>query len=177
MEKHYKKTIEVRKTIEIVIDEYNLACLISNAMADTCGFDWWSYDDNEYAETKKELVAEFGSESDAEDIICIEDVFARMLLNGKKLRLLESESDWHWSGHEPGEMLWKAQIIAEGCVPVGGKWHEIGIDDIVRGIQLYGESGCANDCGPSLQKIVEDGDFWDADAVFQFAAYGELVFG
>lgn len=175
MEKSYKKTIEVKKTIEIVIDEYNLGCLISNAMADTCGFDWWSYDEKAYEEARSELISEI--KPDADDQICLEDVLARMLLKGGKLKLLESDSGWHWSGHEPGEMLWNAQIIAEGCVPVGGKWHSIGIDDIVRGIGLYGESECANDCGPSLRKIVEDGDFWDADAVFQFAAYGEVVFG
>lgn len=175
MGKKYKKNIEVKKTIEIVIDEYNLSCLIANAMGSTCGFDWWDYDDDEYEKTKKELVAELGA--NPKDGVCVEDVLARMLLNGKKIKLLEAESDWHWSGHKPNEMLWKAQIVAEGCVPVGGKWHEVGIDDIVKGIQLYGESGCANACGPSLRNIVEDGDFYDADAVFQCAAYGEVVFG
>ena len=175
MEKSYSKTVEVKKTIEIKIDEYNLICLISNAMGGTCGYDWWGYDEKEYEETKSELISE--NKPDADDQICFEDVLARMLLNGKKLRLLEADSDWHWSGHEPGEMLWAAQIRAEGCVPVGGKWHEVGIDDIVKGIQLYGESGCANDCGPDIRRIVEDGDFWDADAVFQFAAYGEVIYG
>ena len=175
MEKTYSKTLEVKTTVEIKIDEYNLICLISNAMGDSCGFDWWGYDDGEYAETKKELIAENGAEP--EGGVCIEDVFARMLLNGKKLRLLEADSGWHWSGHEPGEMLWNAQIVAEGCVPVGGKWHEVGIDDVVNGIKLYAETGCASDCGPDIRKIVEDGDFWDADAVFQFAAYGEVIYG
>lgn len=173
MGKTYKKTIEVKQTIEIVIDEYNLGCLISNAMGSTCGFDWWDYNRDEYKEARKEIIAEFGSVP--EGGVCIEDVFARMLLNGKKIKLLEAGSDWHWSGHEPGEMLWQAQVIMEGCVPVGGKWHEIGIDDIMKGIQLYGESGYANDCGPNIRDIVENGDFWDADAVFQFAAYGEIA--
>ena len=175
MEKSYKKTIEVKKTVEIVIDEYNLGCLISNAMADTCGFDWWSYDEKAYEEARSELISEI--KPDADDQICLEDVLARMLLKGGKLKLLESESGWHWSGKKPGEMVWKAEVISKNLHPVGGKWHEIGIDDIVRGIGLYGMAECANDCGPSLRNIVEDGDFWDADAVFQFAAYGEVVFG
>ena len=175
MGKSYKKTVEVKKTTEIKIDEYNLSNLISNAMGDCCGFDWWKCDNKEYEEARKELVAELGS--DPGDGICREDVFARMLLNGKKIKLLESDSGWHWSGHKPGEMLWKAQIVAENLHPVGGKWHKVGIDDIVKGIKLYAESGCASDCGADIQKIVEDGDFYDADAVFQFAAYGEIIYG
>ena len=175
MGKNYKKTVEVKQTIEIAIDEDGLSCLISNAMGGTCGFDWWDYDDGEYAETRKELIVELGTEP--EGGFCREDILARMLLNGKKIKLLETDSGWHWSGHEPDEMLWSTQIVAEGCVPVGGKWHEVGIDDIANGIRLYAESGCANNCGPSLRSIVENGDFFDADAIFQFAAYGELIHG
>ena len=161
--------------INIKIDEDDLIDLLANAIGDSCGFAWWGYDDEEYRKTKADLIAEL--KPDADDQICMEEVLARMLFKGKKLKLLDPESEWHWSGHEPGEMLWNAQIIAEGCVPVGGEWHEVGIEDIVRGIQLYGESGCCSDCGPNLKKIVEEGDFWDADAVFQFAAYGELIYG
>ena len=175
MEKSYKKTIEVKKTVEIVIDEYNLGCLISNAMADTCGFDWWSYDEKAYEEARSELISEI--KPDADDQICLEDILARMLLKGGKLKLLEPESGWHWSGKEPDEMVWKAEVVAKKLHPVGGKWHAIGIDDVARGIGLYGEAKCASDCGADIRRIVEDGDFYDADAVFQFAAYGEIVFG
>lgn len=161
--------------ITIEIDEDDVACLISNAMSDNCGFEWWDYDEEEYEEARSELISE--RKPDADDQICFEDILARILLKGGKLNLLEAESDWHWSGHEPGEMLWASQIWAEGCEPVGGTWHKVGLEDIVRGIQLYAESHCANACGTSLQRIVEDGDFYDADAVFQFAAYGEVRFG
>ena len=175
MGKNYKKTVEVKKTVEIVIDEYNLGVLISNAMADTCGFDWWQCDEAEYEAAKNEIVAE--NHLDSDDQACIEDIYARVLFKGGKIELLESESDWHWSGKEPGEMVWNAEIVAKKLHPVGGKWHKIGIDDIARGIGLYGESGCANNCGLNLRSIVEDGDFFDADAVFQFAAYGEYIHG
>ena len=175
MEKSYKKTIEVKKTIEIAIDEYNLGCLISNAMGDTCGFDWWKCDDGEYEAAKNEIVAE--NHLDSDDQVCIEDVYARVLLKGGKIELLEPESGWHWSGKEPDDMVWKAEVVAKKLHPVGGKWHAIGIDDVARGIGLYGEAKCASDCGADIRRIIEDGDFWDADAVFQFAAYGEIVFG
>lgn len=157
-------------TVEVQIDEEELSCLISTAMSDTCGFDWWGYDEGEYKKAEDELKAEGANP-------CHEDIMARILVNGGKLRLLESESDWHWSGHEPGESLWSWQIRQEGCVPEGGTWHEVGLKDIIKGIALYGESGCCNECGADIHRINEDGDFWDADAVFQFAAYGELVFG
>lgn len=162
-------------SIKIEVDEDDLSALISTAMSDACGFAWWDRDDADYERAKSELISE--RKPDADDQICVEDIYARILMNGGKLNLLDSESDWHWSGHEPGEMLWNAQLIAEGCHPVGGEWHKVGLEDVVRGIELYAESRCASDCGPNLRKIVEDGDFWDADAVFQCAAYGEVVYG
>ena len=164
-----------RMTVEMTVDEDALSTLISNATADNCGFAWWGYDDKEYEEAKSELISE--RKPDADDQVCFEDVLARMLLSGKRLRLLDPESDWHWSGHKPGEVLWNAQIIAEGCEPVGGEWHDIGIEDVMRGVQLYAASGCANACGSDIKNINEYGDFWDADAVFQFAAYGEVIYG
>lgn len=160
-------------TVETTVDEDALSTLISTATYNNCGFDWWSYDDKEYEEAKSELISE--RKPDADDQICVEDVLARLLLRGGKLNLLEAESGWHWPGHEPGEMLKFHQYFMEGLEPVGGTWHKVGIEDIVRGIQLYAASGYANACGADIKRINEYGDFLDADAVFQFAAYGEVI--
>ena len=98
-------------------------------------------------------------------------------MNGGTLQLLDPESDWHWSGHEKDEMLWKWQIIQEGCEPVGGEWHTVGLQEIANGIGKYASEHVANDLGTDLKKIVEDGDFWDADAIIQCAMYGEVIYG
>ena len=157
--------------VEIEVDEKQLSDLISIAMSDKCGIAWWGYDEGQYREAKKELEAE------AQPDICLEDVLARLLFRGGRLRLLDPDSDWHWSGHEKDEVLWNWQIVAEGCEPEGGEWHEVGLEDIVRGVQQYDHAHCANNCGGNIDNICEYGDFTDADCVFQFAAYGEVIYG
>ena len=157
--------------VPVPYTEERISDLISAAMSDECGISWWKPEDQDaYAASHEELKAE-GQDP------CVSDVFARMLIRGYRLLLLDPESDWHWSGHEEGEMMWSAQIVAEGCEPEGGEWHAVGLKDILEAIAKYGEAEIANDCGPSLRKIVDEGDFWDADAVFQIAAYGDVIYG
>lgn len=169
-----KKDYEITKTV--TVDEEQLSCLLSNACADVCGVQWWkAADQEEYDKAKSELISEL--KPNAKNKICMENVWARMLLNGGKLRLLDPESDWHWKGHKVDEMLWNWQIKTEGTYPVGGEWHDVGIEDILKAIEQYGKEGYANDCGADLEKIVEDGDFYDADAVIQIAMYGEVIYG
>ena len=154
---------------KVNIDEEQVADLISGAMSDTCGFDWWKENPREYEQAKEQLV----KESEDPDEICYENVLARVLFNGGAVEVLESESDWHWKGHEDGEMLWNWQIQAEGTEPEGGTWHKITLSKLCDGIAKY-----MSDKGySSVNKILEEGDFWDFDAIFQYAAYGEIVFG
>lgn len=155
----------------VTLTEEELVDLLSTAMADTCGFDWWKYDEKVYEQTHEELVAEL--KPDTDDSICFEQVLARMIFKGHKLELLEAESDWHWSGHEEGEMLWSFQIRAEGCEPVGGKWYKVGLQEICAGLAKHMVAAGYS----TVQQLLEKGDFWDADAVFQYAAYGEVLMG
>ena len=158
-------------TRPLKVDEDSLSSLISNAMGDTCGVGWWKEkDEGEYEQAKAELIKE------GRDNPCMEDVWARMLFNGGKLMLLDPESDWHWSGHKKGELLWNWQIQAEGAEPEGGDWHEVGLDEIAKGLNLYFDEKPAAGCG-DLESILENGDFWDADCVFQYAMYGEVIYG
>lgn len=169
-----KREIELKSCF--VFDEKDLSILLSNASADVCGVQWWKpANQADYDEAKAQLVAE--RKPATEDDVYTEDIWARMLINGKKLRLLDPESDWHWSGHKKGELLWSWQIANEGCEPVGGKWHSVGLADIAKAIVSYGKGHVANDCGADLRKINEDGDFWDADAVIQYAMYGDVIYG
>ena len=157
--------------IETKITEGQLCDLISTAKGDSCGVGWWKEkDEKEYEQAEAELIEEGNSEP------CLEEVWARMLFNGGKLMLLDPESDWHWKGHAEGEMLWNWQIVSEGTEPEGGEWHEVGLDEIVKGLTLYFKEKPAAGCG-DLDSILEDGDFWDADCVFQYAMYGEVIYG
>lgn len=163
----------IRMTIEVEVSEDVLANLISNVLdcPDQCGVAWWKPARlADYEQAESQLEAEGSDTYPA-------NVFARILLNGGKLRLLDPESEWHWSGHEDGEMLWRAQIIAEGCEPVLGEWHDVGLTDILNAAREYASLRICNECGSDLRAIAENGDFWDADALFQIAMYGEVVYG
>ena len=163
MKKSFPTTLE--------IDEECLTDLLATARSDECGCAWWDYRDEDYEEAEKSLKEEGVADP------CLEQTWARMLMQGKKLRLLDPESDWHWKGREPGALVWKFEIVAEGLEPEGGEWHEVGLEDIAKAIPVYGKKRYANYCGADLSKIVEDGDFWDADAVIQIAMYGDVIYG
>ena len=68
-----------------------------------------------------------------------------------------------------------ATVVLAGIVTglVGG----MGIMDILKAAQQYADERICNDCGSNLDAIAEDGDFWDADALFQIAMYGEVIYG
>ena len=173
--KGMNKTVRIQ--IHVEIDEEDVIGLLTTAMEtpENCGCAWYRPTDQKAYDAKVELISE--RKPNADDQILHVEVLARMLMNGGTLELLDPESDWHWSGHDSDEMLWKWQIIQEGCEPVGGEWHTVGLTDIVAGTQKYGAGHVAGDLGSDLHKIVEDGDFWDADAVIQYAMYGDLIYG
>ena len=157
---------------KVTLTEEQLVDLISTAMADTCGFDWWKLEHEEdYEKAKAELIAEL--HPDADDELCFEQVWARILFNGGKLLLLEAESDWHWKGYPDGTMLWNWQIRASGTEPEGGTWHSIGLTDICKGLSIYMHEHQYS----TVDKLLSEGDFFEAEAVFQCAAYGEVQFG
>ena len=162
--------------IDVTITEEDLSTLLSNAFdgSGECGCAWTKpTDQGAYDSAREELVSERGSANGIFDA----DVYARMLMRGGTIQCLDPESDWHWSGHQPGEAVWPNQVWSEGCEPVGGEWHAVGLDDIADAIIQYAEGHVASDLGANLSKIVEDGDFWDADAIIQYAMYGDVIYG
>lgn len=165
-----KKEFKITKSI--TIEEGDLSDLLANALLlSDGGCAWWKEENpDDYKKAKEELISEGMKEP------YMEDVWARMLFNGGRLKLLDPESDWHWKGHKKGELLWMAQVKAEGSEPVGGKWHLVSLSRIVKAIQKYGDEHCGNDCGADLKAINENGDSIDADCVIQIAMYGEIVY-
>ena len=78
---------------------------------------------------------------------CREDKWADVLKGGGKITVVDWEDD-------------KSR-------------HDISLDDIVKGLEkLYDEH-----LHVYARAIENDGDFYDADAVIQYAVYGEWVYG
>lgn len=174
--KNMEKTFRIQT--HVTIDEEDLATFLSILMdvPENCGCAWYKPTKPEdYDKAEAELEKELGPERKGD--ICYTDVYARMLMNGGTLQCLDPESDWHWSGHEEGELLWKAQIIIEGCEPVGGDWKTVGLADIASALVKYGSEHVANDVGGDIKSINENGDCTDADAVIQYAMYGDFIYG
>lgn len=165
------KKVEIQMP-SIELTEGQLVDLISTGMADTCGFDWWkTVSEEDYEAARDELISEL--KPDTDDEICFEQVWARILFNGGKLLVLEAESDWHWKGYPEGTMLWNWQIRASGTEPEGGTWHELTLEKICNGLRKY----MHDNQYATVDKLLTEGDFWVADAVFQCAVYGEVQFG
>lgn len=161
---------KIKFNVPMELSEKELESIFDEAMMDVCGARWWKPEsETDYNEAEQELEAE-GAE------IYNSTIFARMLFNGKKILLLDPESDFNWSGHKPGELLWNWQIQAEGCEPENGTWHAVGLKEITKGLTKYFTEGYASGCN-SIQSLLEDGDFWDHDAVIQCAMYGEVIYG
>lgn len=55
-----------------------------------------------------------------------------------------------------------------------GKLYDLTMEKLLNGIVLYEQAK-----GKSISKALEEGDFdaWDGDAVFQFALFGEVIYG
>lgn len=163
MEKQY--TLQTQVTVK----EEVLADFLSLASSDNCGCAWWKAQDQErFDAAKAELQAEGCS------LITTEHIWARLLLKGGKLSLLDPESDWVWKGegkeYGKDDLVFKAQIAVEGLEPAGGKWHDVDIVGLLNA--MIDHTGHAD-----FKKLLDEGDFWDADAVIQIAMYGEVIYG
>lgn len=140
-----KNEYAVMSVVNVQIDEEDLSTLLANACADVCGFSGAKEKDRKsYNAAKKQLIAEGAI------LPCVEDIWARMLLNGGSMEFTDPED---------------------------GREIEVNIHDIAKAVIDYGNSHVASDLGPSLKAIAEDGDFYDADAVIQFAMYGNVIYG
>ena len=165
MKKNNQRIVKFQMTGSL--REETLSDLLSAAMSIDCGFDFWKWNEDEYKKAKASVCGD----EDRNEPPCMEDVLARLLFDGGKLSLLEKDSGWHWKNHGEDEILLPYQIKKEEIEPVGGTWHEVGLDDILKGVTRALEDNGWND----PQKLVDDGDSLTADAVFQYAAYGEIM--
>lgn len=143
--------MEHKFIIETSIDEEQLTDLLSNAFQMQIGFDTVDWDEGDYKMAKQSLAdgkvkPQYGELGDG---YCTEEVLARLLFLGRKIKLEEAETE---------------------------NWKSVGLEDICRGIKQYIQDGYNTGC-KSVQSLIDDGDSIDADAVLQYAAYGEVIYG
>lgn len=127
-----------------------LSDLLANGFADRCGFDAVDFDKGDYEKAKARLADAMGCED-----FFVEDVQAEMLFEGKSLRLHMAES----ADDED--------------------WNDLTLEGVLKGLALYDAdenfAGTARDvCNGDPQAIL---DFWDYDAILQYAVYGEVIIG
>lgn len=124
--------------------------ILSNGLwQGACGFDNVGFDEADYDEAKEALKAK-GFERE----LCVEDVFAQMLLMGRKLRL-------HMAEEREDE-----------------KWYELTLDKLIEGVKAYAKKPVNG----SLYDLLEGDpngrlDSHDYDAVLQYACYGDVIIG
>ena len=147
--KTYKQVVGAIRVAPIPATFETIVDILSNGLAQECGFDDVDYESGDYGKAKQALLG-----SGFEDP-CLEDVQAQMLVMGLPLRL-------HMAEEEPGE-----------------EWYDLTLGKLIRGIEKYDASedwlGRAWDvCNGDPESRL---DFWDYDAILQFAVYGEVALG
>lgn len=143
-----KKQITFKIEKEETLDEQQLADLLSNFFSIRCGFDRWEIEKGELYEGAAEELEDERLAEGSDEEVCLEEILARMLFKGGAICLLEADTE-------------------DG-------WYVVDLNKIINGIKLYFKNpgGCH-----SVQEIVEQGDAIDADDVFQYAVYGEIIYG
>lgn len=134
--------------INYTLTETIVEDILANGFASVCGFDEVDFDKSEYLTAKQSLLDE-GLTSPV-----IEQVEARMLFMGFKLRL-------HMAEERHDE-----------------EWYDLTLADIMDGLRKYAKDPIN---GSVEDFIIGDPDcrldFYDYDAVLQYATYGEVLIG
>jgi len=149
MEEKKSKVMGVVNCAPVPITFDAVVGILANGLAGQCGFDDVKCPWDGYDKAKQALIDE-GMED-----VCIEEVQAQMLLMGYPLRLHMAEE------------------------PTNEGWYELTLDKLMEGIRLY--SLCDHYRGTVYDVADEDPngvlDFYDYDAILQFACYGEDIIG
>ncbi len=86
-----KKLEHLNEVLQITELRYHLSCLLANGLSDHCGICGVDYNESYYTDAENELL-EIGFSNDD---ICHEDIQAQMLLDGRSIKLLDEEGEWH----------------------------------------------------------------------------------
>lgn len=114
-----------------------------------CGFDDIRYSQDDYCKAQLALL-----DAGVEDP-CMEEVQAQMLVMGLPVRM-------HMAEEKPDE-----------------EWYDLTLDGLMEGIKKY---ALCKDYKGTVQDVAEQDpsckmDFYDYDAILQFACYGKVLIG
>lgn len=141
-----KVVAKVKVEFEDDLTEEDIVDILSTGLSGVCGFSSVDYSKEEYQQTKKELQTE---RDDPDDTVCIEDVEARMLVKGEKLKLQD---------------------------PDDGHWGTLTLPKLIKGLQKYFKEGWSGGF-KTINDLLENGDFDDCDCVLQAAVWGDVIYG
>ena len=131
---------------DITLDD--ISTVLTVGLSYALAFDDVDYDTDAYYEAKDRLINEEGAD---EDELTVEDIQAKMLAIGAKLKL-----------HE---------------VDVG--WHDLTLEKFIDGINLslkeFEDKGMTR-LG-AISRLLDEGDFYGYEGVLQNAIFGKVIYG
>lgn len=130
---------------DITMDD--IISILSDGFADSLAFSAVDYDRDEYLSTKSKM------QKNGWKDICVEEVQAQMLIDGKSLILFECETH---------------------------KQHKLTLTKLMKAIEhmidkVENENGCTR--LHALHLIFDGGDFYDYEGILQLAIFGEVIYG
>jgi hypothetical protein len=130
---------------DLTLDD--ISTVLSDGLSYALAFDDVDYDSSDYFEAKDKLIKEGADENE----LTVEDIQAKMLVMGFKLKL-----------HE---------------VDVG--WHDLTLEKFINGINLslkeFEDKGMTR-LG-AISRLLDEGDFYDYEGVLQNAIFGKVIYG
>lgn len=145
----------IELTIKKTLSEEEIADVITTAIEGGIGY--WAClnnDTKEWEEAKKALQTEKVEKGETGNEPYYDEIIWKMLSDGKEVEFIDVEAEDY---DNPGD----------------GEVWKLTMEKFVKGLEIYeAERG-------SIKKALEDGNFdaVEGDCVFQYALFGELIYG
>lgn len=147
--------MSVELTIKKTLSEEEIADVITTAIEGGIGY--WAClnnDTKEWADARKALKAAKEAKGEKDCRPCYNEIIWALLSHGMSVQFIDAEADDYDNPND--DQVW-----------------ELTMEKFVKGLEIYEvERG-------SISKSLEDGNFdaIEADCVFQYALFGELIYG
>ena len=147
--------MSIELTIKKTLSEEEIADVITTAIEGGIGY--WAYlnnDTREWADARKALKAAKIAKGESDPSVYYDEIIWALLSNGMSVQFIDAEADDY--DNPDADQVW-----------------ELTMEKFVKGLEIYeAERG-------SIKKALEDGNFdaVEGDCVFQYALFGELIYG
>lgn len=147
--------MSVELTIKKTLSEEEIADVITTAIEGGIGY--WAClnnDTKEWADARKALKAAKAAKGEKDTSVYYNEIIWALLSHGMSVQFIDAEADDY--DNPDDDQVW-----------------ELTMEKFIKGLEIYEvERG-------SISKCLEDGNFdaIEADCVFQYALFGELIYG